>query len=68
MLEIQKRLHRSTILEFKTVPEFLTQSIPYNFEIEKMEIYRAPLNAVQPNAPASKAFLKLWEELRSYLE
>ena len=68
MVEKQKKLHRDIILEFGTGPEFLTQSIPYNFEIEKMEIYRAPLNAVQPNAPASKAFLKLWVELRSYLE
>ena len=33
-----------------------------------MGLYRAPLNAVLPNAPASKAYRNLWEELRSHLE
>ncbi len=68
MVEKQKKLHREIILEFGDGPEFLAQSIPYNSEVEKMGLYRAPLNAVLPNAPASKAYRNLWEELRSYLE
>ncbi len=68
MVEKQKKLHRDIINEFGKTPELLTQMIPYNSEVEKMGIYRAPLNAVLPNAPASKAYRNLWDELRSYLE
>jgi chromosome partitioning protein len=68
MVEKQKKLHRDIIDEFRHTPGFLTESIPYNSEIEKMGIYRAPLNAVLPNSAASKAYHKLWEELHSYLE
>ena len=67
MVEKQKKLHSDIILEFGQNPGFLTQSIPYNSEVEKMGLYRAPLNAVLPNAPASKAYRNLWEELRSHL-
>ncbi|MEI7694961.1 MAG: AAA family ATPase [Chlorobium sp.] len=63
MVEKQKKLHRDIINEFRNTPGFLTQTIPYNSEVEKMGIYRAPINAVHPNSPASKAYLHLWEEL-----
>ncbi|MFZ4525386.1 MAG: ParA family protein [Chlorobium sp.] len=68
MVEKQKKLHRDIINEFGNTPELLRQMIPYNSEVEKMGIYRAPLNAVLPNAPASKAYRNLWEELRAHLE
>ncbi|MEI7933645.1 MAG: AAA family ATPase [Chlorobiaceae bacterium] len=68
MVEKQKKLHRDIINEFSNTPELLTQMIPYNSEVERMGIYRAPLNAVLPNAPASKAYHNLWEELCSQLE
>lgn len=68
MVEKQKKLHRDIINEFGNPPELLNQIIPYNSEVEKMGIYRAPLNAVLPNAPASKAYRNLWEELRAHLE
>jgi len=67
MVEKQKKLHRDIILEFGQEPGFLAQTIPCNTEVEKMGLYRAPLNAVLPNAPASKAYSNLWEELRSHL-
>ena len=67
MVEKQKKLHRDIILEFGQEPGFLAQTIPCNTEVEKMGLYRAPLNAVLPNAPASKAYRNLWEELRSHL-
>ncbi|MEI7749318.1 MAG: ParA family protein, partial [Chlorobiaceae bacterium] len=64
----QKKLHRDIINELGNTPELLTQMIPYNSEVEKMGIYRAPLNAVLPNAPASKAYRNLWEEICTHLE
>ncbi len=68
MVEKQKKLHRDIINELGNTPELLTQMIPYNSEVEKMGIYRAPLNAVLPNAPASKAYRNLWEEICTHLE
>ncbi len=68
MVEKQKKLHRDIIHEFHNTPGFLTQTIPYNSEVEKMGIYRAPLNAVLPNSPASKAYRNLWEEISTQLQ
>jgi chromosome partitioning protein len=68
MVEKKKKLHRDIIDEFRNTPGFLTETIPYNSEVEKMGIYRAPLNAVLPNAVASKAYRNLWEELQAHLE
>ncbi len=68
MVEKKKKLHRDIIDEFRDTQGFLTGTIPYNSEVEKMGIYRAPLNAVLPNSPASKAYRNLWEELRAHLE
>ena len=68
MVEKKKKLHCDIIDEYRNAPGFLAQTIPYNSEVEKMGIYRAPLNAVLPNSPASKAYRNLWEELREHLE
>ena len=68
MVEKRKKLHRDIISEFRNSPRFLSQTIPYNSEVEKMGIYRAPLNAVLPNSPAAKAYRNLWKELNSDLE
>ena len=67
MVEKQKKLHRDILNEYQHASGFLTQTIPYNSEVEKMGIYRAPLNAVQPQAAASKAYRNLWDELSALL-
>jgi len=67
MVEKQKKLHRDIIDEYQHTAGFLSQRIPYNSEVEKMGIYRAPLNAVQPHATASKAYRNLWDELSALL-
>ncbi|MEI7787520.1 MAG: ParA family protein [Chlorobiaceae bacterium] len=63
MVEKRKKLHRDIMGEFRHSPGFLSQTIPYNSEVEKMGIYRAPLNAVRPNNSAAKAYRNLWKEL-----
>jgi len=68
MVEKRKLLHRDIIREFRNTPGILSQSIPYNSEVEKMGIYRAPLNAVLPNSPAAKAYSNLWKELSNEFE
>ena len=61
-------MHHDIIHEFRNTPGFLSQTIPYNSEVEKMGIYRAPLNAVLPNSTAAKAYSSLWKELSSELD
>ncbi len=67
MVEKRKKMHHDIIHEFRNTPGFLSQTIPYNSEVEKMGIYRAPLNAVLPNSTAAKAYSDLWKELSSEL-
>ena len=67
MVEKRKKMHHDIIHEFRNTPGFLSQTIPYNSEVEKMGIYRAPLNAVLPNSTAAKAYSNLWKELSSEL-
>ncbi|NTW70151.1 MAG: ParA family protein [Chlorobiaceae bacterium] len=68
MVEQQKKMHRDIITEFRDSPDILAQTIPYSSAVEKMGLYRAPVNAVLPNTPASKAYSKLWEELKGHLD
>ena len=68
MVEKRKKMHRDIINEFRNIPGFLTQIIPNNSEVEKMGIYRAPLNAVLPNSVAAKAYRNLWNELSALLD
>ena len=64
MEELRKTMHREIIEQFRNVPGILSGAIPYNTEIEKMGIYRAPVIAVRPESSASMAYRRLWEELR----
>jgi len=64
MVEKRKSMHREIIEQRGSHPDFLKSSVPYNSEVEKMGIYRAPLNAVHPSSAAAKAFRQLWEEIQ----
>ena len=68
MVEKRKKLHRDIIHEFRNTPGIMFQTIPYSSEVEKMGIYRAPLNAVLPNSTAAKAYRNLWKELSRDLD
>lgn len=67
MEEKRKSMHREIVEEFRSTPGMLSSSVPYSSEVEKMGLYRAPLNSVKPNSPAAKAYSELWEEIRSIL-
>lgn len=63
MGEHRKTMHREIIDEFSETPGFLKSTIPYNSEIEKMGLYRAPVNAHRPMSSAAQAYRQLWGEL-----
>jgi cellulose biosynthesis protein BcsQ len=65
MEERRKTMHRDIVDQFSTTPGVLSSTIPYNSEVEKMGLYRAPLNAVRPESAAAKAYKELWDELKS---
>ncbi len=67
MVEQRKTMHSEIVDAHRGKGRFMKQTIPYNSEIEKMGLYRAPLNAVHPLAPAAVAYRKLWEELLDML-
>ncbi|MBF0586205.1 AAA family ATPase [Prosthecochloris sp. N3] len=63
MVEKRKGMHRDITQEHTGKGGFLESAIPYNSEVEKMGLYRAPLNAVHPNTPAARAYADLWQEV-----
>lgn len=63
MEEKRKSMHRDIVEQFRNTPGLLAGTIPYNSEVEKMGIYRAPINAVRPETLAAKSYLQLWNEL-----
>ncbi|MBO8092237.1 MAG: AAA family ATPase [Prosthecochloris sp.] len=63
MFERRKSMHREITQSCKGRKGFMDTTIPYNSEVEKMGLYRAPLNAHLPHAPAAIAYRRLWEEL-----
>ncbi len=63
MAEKRKSMHRDIIDACSSQPDFFREIIPYNSEVEKMGLYRAPLNAVLPSSVAAKAYSRLWDEL-----
>jgi cellulose biosynthesis protein BcsQ len=65
MEEKRKTMHREIVDQFRSTPGLLSGAIPYNSEVEKMGLYRAPLNAVRPDSVAAKAYKELWNELKT---
>jgi cellulose biosynthesis protein BcsQ len=67
MEEKRKTMHRDIVDKFNGTNGFISGTIPFNSEVEKMGLYRAPLNAVRPDSAAAKAYKELWNELRASL-
>jgi len=65
MVDRRRQLHRMMLEQPPNKPlPFLTTSIPYASEIERMGVQRSPLR-MQGHSPAVTAYLSLWLELRS---
>lgn len=63
MVEIRKSLHQHTIARMSSKIKFLNSQIPYRSNVEKMGIYRKPLNDYEPYSPAAFAYSSLWNEI-----
>jgi len=66
MVDLRKEMHRNIIHHPPTQAEPpLDTWIPYNSQIEKMGIHRAPVHSFDPNGVAAKAYENLWRDLFS---
>lgn len=64
MVDTRKRMHRDIIRDYHAQGEFLSVYIPESSVIEKMSKKKKPLPAYSSVHPASRAFFKLWQEIK----
>jgi cellulose biosynthesis protein BcsQ len=66
MVDRRKQLHRMIYANREDYGDFLDVSIPFSSAVEKMGITRAPLVSYDHSGKASKAFQRLWTEIRQH--
>jgi cellulose biosynthesis protein BcsQ len=65
MVEANKTMHRTTMQDtLAHDAHFLTSTIPYNADIEKMGLRREPVVAFAPRSRAAQAYRQLWTEIQ----
>jgi cellulose biosynthesis protein BcsQ len=68
MVDRRKELHRSIVDAPPDYMENLLQtSIPYDSNVERMGIHRAPLVEFAPNTHSARCYKALWEEIKQHL-
>ncbi len=66
MVDRRKNMHQKVMQELpERFPETLDAAIPYASDVERMGIYRTPLNAYDAHAPAALAYERLWAEIKA---
>jgi len=68
MVEKRKKMNWDMMRELINKKGFLPALIPYLADIEKMGLFRQPVNVTLPNSLAAAAYLDLWRELKKRLE
>jgi cellulose biosynthesis protein BcsQ len=68
MVDKRKNLHKEMVTTLREEYEnFLSSTIPYLSQIEKMGIYREPIPAFAPGSDATQAYEALWVEIQANL-
>jgi chromosome partitioning protein len=69
MVDRRKKLHRELTASLpELLPAVSAIAIPSASVVELMGVRRAPVVATLPSSPAAKAYVALWEEVRSALD
>jgi chromosome partitioning protein len=64
MVDRRRSLHLELIAQARAeFPGMLATEVPYNSEIERMSVRRAPLPACAPRSPAARIYGALWAEI-----
>ena len=66
MVEMRKSIHQNMIKELNgKIPNLCTSVIPFLADVEKMGIYRKPLDEFSSNSKADASFKALWKEIKT---
>ncbi len=69
MVQAQKTLHQSTMQSMLArYRQFLSVTIPYSADIEKMGEHQAPVDVFAKSKPANGAYIELWGEVSKALK
>jgi cellulose biosynthesis protein BcsQ len=68
MVETRKTLHQNTIAKMREEGgNILKGQIPYRSDVEKMGIYREPVPISSPHSESTRAYIELWNEIKTLL-
>ena len=68
MVDRRKQLHRDIVDQTDDLlKDFLTAQIPYNSEVERMGIHRAPVGDFAPASIAARSYAALWNDTKEKL-
>ncbi|MBV5318723.1 MAG: AAA family ATPase [Desulfobulbaceae bacterium] len=67
MAEKRKKMHIEMMQAMQNKTGVLQAVIPYSADVERMGVYRQPVNAAMPGSVAATAYEKLWDEISVYL-
>lgn len=68
MVEKRKKMHWGMMRQLIKKKGFLPAIIPYLADVEKMGLYRQPVNVSSPHSMAAAAYKSLWKEVCTKLE
>ena len=68
MVEKRKKMHWELMEELIKEPGVMPALIPMLADIERMGLYRQPVNAVLPQSMAAAAYADLWREVRKRVD
>jgi chromosome partitioning protein len=69
MVEIRKNMHKETMVELKQqYPVFLNSVISYSSIVEKMGIYRKPVECFSARSKSALQYQEMWLELKKLLK
>jgi len=67
MAEKRKKMHLEMMRTLEDEAGVLQAVIPYSADIERMGVYRQPVNAALPGSGAALAYERLWDEVATRL-
>ena len=67
MVDRRKRMHLEIMEQLPREQDVLVSHIPYASDVERMGVFRAPVQDFAANSPAALAYRELWGEVRDRL-
>lgn len=68
MVEKRKKMHWEMMRQLIKKKGFLPALVPYLADVEKMGLFRAPVNVTSPKSMAAASYTDLWSEIRKRMQ